>query len=155
MDLTQGDTTVVIGIVDSGVQLGHPDLTGNIWRNSGEMGTDGQGRDKRTNTEDDDGNGYVDDWQGWDFGGADYNNVVTDNNPSPTGGNNAHGTHVAGIASASTDNGVGVAGTAFQCRLLAIKTAADNDTRGPGGTGFIIAGIQGIAYAATMARRML
>jgi len=149
-DITQGDTATVIGIVDSGVQLGHPDLTGNIWHNPGEVGDDGQGRDKRTNGEDDDANGYIDDWQGWDFGGADYNNVVPDNNPSPTDGNNAHGTHVSGIASASTDNSLGVAGTAFNCRILAIKTAADNDYRGPGGTGFIIAGIQGIVYAAAM-----
>jgi hypothetical protein len=108
------------------------------------------GDDKRTNGIDDDGNGYMDDWQGWDFGGADYNTIVPDNDPNPTGTNNAHGTHVAGIASASTDNAVGVAGTGFKCRLLAIKTAADNDYRGPGGVGYIISGTQGIAYAAAM-----
>ena len=149
-DITQGDTSVVIGIVDTGVELGHPDLSANIWRNRGEMGLDGLGRDKRTNGVDDDGNGYIDDWQGWDFGGADYNNVVQDNNPVPTAGNNAHGTHVAGIASAVTNNSTGVAGTGFKCRLLAVKTTADNDTRGPGGSAYIIAGFQGIAYAALM-----
>ncbi len=149
-DISQGDTNVVIGIVDSGVEIGHPDLSGNIWHNPGEVGLDGSSNDKRTNGIDDDNNGYVDDWQGWDFAGADYANISEDNNPSPTASNNAHGTHVAGIASASTDNAVGVAGTGFKCRLLPVKTAADNDTRGSGGTGYILTGYEGIAYAAFM-----
>ena len=148
-DVNQGDTSVVIGIVDSGVETGHVDLSANIWHNPGENGSDGLGRDKRTNNVDDDGNGYVDDWQGWDFGGADYNNVVPDNNPNPVGSNTAHGTSVAGCASASTNNGVGVAGIGFKCRLLPVKTAADNDTR-DNGLAYIIAGYQGIAYAAFM-----
>lgn len=149
-DVTQGDSAVVIGIVDTGVEVLHPDLAGNIWRNPGEVGVDGQGNDKRTNGIDDDGNGYIDDWRGWDFGGADYNNVVGDNNPSPVGSNTEHGTHVAGIASASTDNGIGVAGTGFRCKLMAVKTSADNDTRGPGGSAYIIMGYPGIVYAALM-----
>ncbi len=154
-DLTQGDTSVVIGIVDTGVELVHPDLAGNIWHNPGEMGTDGSGHDKRFNGIDDDGDGYVDDWQGWDFCGANYLNVVPDNNPSPTASNNEHGTHVAGIASASTNNGTGVAGTGFHCRILAVKTSADNDFRGPGGTAYIIAGYEGIAYAAFMGANVI
>lgn len=149
-DITQGDTTVVIGIVDTGVELSHPDLAANIWHNPSEMGLDTNGNDKRFNGTDDDGNGYIDDWRGWDFGGADYNNIVPDNNPSPTASNNDHGTHVAGIASAATDNGIGVAGTGFRCRLLAVKTTADNDTRGAGGGPYIIAGYQGVAYVALM-----
>lgn len=149
-DITRGDTSVVIGIVDTGVELGHPDLAANIWNNPGEMGLDINNNDKRFNNIDDDANGYIDDWRGWDFGGVDYNNIVPDNNPNPTGSNNNHGTHVAGIASAVTDNAVGVAGTGFRCRLLAVKTSADNDTRGPGGVAYIIAGYQGIAYAALM-----
>jgi subtilisin family serine protease len=149
-DVTQGDTTVVIGIVDTGIELAHPDLAANIWHNPGEMGLDGSSNDKRTNGIDDDANGYIDDWRGWDFGGADYNNVVPDNNPVPTASNNAHGSHVGGIASAATNNNLGVAGTGFRCRLLPVKTSADNDFRGPGGTAYIIAGIQGIAYAGHM-----
>lgn len=154
-DITQGDTSVVIGIVDSGVETGHSDLSANIWMNPGESGTDGLGRDKRTNGVDDDGNGYVDDWQGWDFGGGDYNNVVPDNNPNPTGANNNHGTATAGVASASTNNGIGVAGTGFKCRLLPVKTAADNDTRAPGGLGYIIAGYEGIVYAGLMGAKVI
>lgn len=154
-DISQGDTSVVIAIVDSGVEVNHPDLTSNIWRNPGEVGLDNNGNDKRTNGIDDDGNGYVDDWRGWDFAGADYNNIVPDNNPSPVGSNTEHGTHVAGIASASTNNGIGVAGTGFKCRLLAIKTSADNDTRGPGGVAYIIAGYEGIAYAAFMGAHVM
>jgi serine protease len=149
-DITFGDTSVVIGIIDTGVELNHPDLAANIWNNPGETGLDANNNDKRFNGIDDDGNGYIDDWRGWDFGGADYNNIVPDNNPNPTGSNNNHGTHVAGIASAVTDNAVGVAGTGFRCRLLAVKTTADNDTRAPGGLAYIIAGFPGIAYAALM-----
>ncbi len=149
-DISQGDTNVVIGIVDTGVEVNHPDLTGNIWHNPGEVGLDGSSNDKRTNGIDDDGNGFVDDWQGWDFAGADYNNPIDDNNPSPVGSNTEHGTHVAGIASATTNNSLGVAGTGFNCRLLAIKTSADNDFRGPGGTAYLIAGYEGVAYAAFM-----
>lgn len=153
-DVTQGDTSVVIGIVDSGVETGHADLTANIWRNPGETGLDALNRDKRTNGVDDDGNGYIDDWQGWDFGGADYSNVVGDNNPNPVGANTNHGTAVAGVASAATNNGIGVAGTGFKCRLLAVKTSADNDTR-DGGLAYIIAGYQGITYAALMGAKII
>src|SRR5208283_2418528 len=82
--ISHGDTSVAIAIVDVGVQLDHPDLAANIWHNVGEMGLDSLGRDKRFNGVDDDHDGYIDDWQGWDFGGADYLNPVPDNDPSPT-----------------------------------------------------------------------
>jgi len=137
-DIQQGDTNVVIGIVDSGTDWDHPDLAANIKINYADP-IDGV---------DNDGNGYVDDYRGWDFGGADYQNVVGDNNPMIMGGNNNHGSHVSGDASAVTNNGVGVAGTGFKCKIMGVKTAADNDTRGSGGTGLIIAGYEGIKYAA-------
>jgi hypothetical protein len=148
--ISTGDTSVVIGIIDTGVQLDHPDLVANIWINSGEDGPDGLGGSKRTNGIDDDVNGKIDDWRGWDFGGADYNAPVEDNLPVPTESNNAHGTHVAGIAAASTNNGIGVAGIGNTCRIMAVKTTSDNDKRGSGGTPYVIFGFEGIVYAADM-----
>lgn len=137
-DIQQGDTNVIIGIVDSGTDWDHPDLAANIKINYADP----------VNGTDDDGDGYVDNYRGWDLAGADYNNVVADNNPMIMGSNNNHGSHVSGDASAVTNNGVGVAGTGFKCKILGVKCAADNDTRGAGGTGYIITGYEGIKYAA-------
>ena len=79
--VSTGSPDVVVAVIDTGVELAHPDLAANIWVNQGE---DCPGC--RTNGTDDDGNGYVDDWRGWDF-------VNGDNNPTDDMG---HGTHVAG-----------------------------------------------------------
>jgi len=73
-------TGVVVGHIDTGVWLTHPDLAGGIWNNPGEIAGNGI---------DDDNNGFIDDWRGWDFGDNDNN----PNDDSPTGG---HGTHTAG-----------------------------------------------------------
>lgn len=153
-NITKGDSTIVIAIVDSGVEWTHPDLTANIWNNPGETGLDVLGLDKRSNGIDDDGNGYVDDWHGWDLVGAAWESYIPgitkgDNNPTATGANNDHGTHVAGIAAAVTNNRIGVASLASNCRILPVKCSADNDARGSG-TAYVLAGYQGIVYAATM-----
>jgi serine protease len=148
--VTQGDTTVILAIVDNAIQWDHPDLQQNIWYNPGEMGLDAHGNDKRFNGIDDDGDGYVDDWHGWDFAGADFNNPSQDNNPEPTGTNNTHGTHIAGIASAATNNITGIAGVGFNCRILPVKVGADNDYSGADGSALIIEGFPGIVYAAEM-----
>ena len=58
---------MVVAVIDTGLYAAHPDLAANVWTNPGEVGTDALGRDKRTNAVDDDGNGYVDDWQGLGF----------------------------------------------------------------------------------------
>ncbi|MEE9225996.1 MAG: S8 family serine peptidase [Bacteroidota bacterium] len=128
-DTTQGSSDIVIAIVDSGTDWNHPDLSDNIWRNPDETPDDGI---------DNDMNGYVDDVVGWDFSGADFR--TPDNDPSP---GNPHGTHVAGIASAVTDNALGVAGVGFQCRLMLVKTTRD----APEET-LILFGYEGIVYAA-------
>lgn len=122
-DIVAGDPAVVIAAIDSGIDLTHPDLIGQFWANQGEL---------PGNFLDDDGNGYVDDVSGWDF-------VQNDATPQD---DYWHGTHVAGIIAASTDNGVGVAGVAPGVRLMSLKIL---DATGDGATGDLISAL---AYAA-------
>lgn len=137
---------VLVGIVDSGIDYNHEDLAANIYTNPGESGMDTQGRDKRTNGIDDDHNGRVDDWHGWDFSGSDGNSE--DNDPMPV--RNDHGTHVAGIAGAVTNNGIGVAGVARGITLLPVKAALDGSREVPNVSGF-----RGIIYAAAMGAKVI
>jgi len=139
-DNVRADATIVIAIVDTGIDPTHPDLKDAIWINPGENGLDARGRSKRTNGVDDDGNGLVDDWHGYDFGGG--NGYTPDNDPSP---GYWHGTHVAGIAAASGDNGIGITGIAYGARLMAVKVS-DDATSDP----TLTAGPDGILYAAKM-----
>ena len=122
-DLSQGDTNVVIGMVDTGSDLDHPDLAANIKRNWLENPTNGI---------DDDGNGYIDDWRGWDFAGANYLALSQDNDPSITTSYCEHGSHTSGCASEVSNNGVGGAGIGFKCKLLISKHGADNDNTSSG-----------------------
>lgn len=101
-DTTTGDTTQIIGIIDTGVDFTHPDLSPNIWTNWDEIPGNGV---------DDDGNGKIDDRRGWDF-------VNNDNNPMD---DNSHGTHVAGIAAAKGNNSIGIAGIAWNSKIMPIK----------------------------------
>ncbi len=132
-ETSRGATEIVIAIVDSGVDESHPDLADKLWRNPGEIADNGI---------DDDGNGFVDDVQGWDFWQeGPIDDPVADNDPGADFSD--HGTHVAGIAGAHTDNGIGVAGTGFDCSLMAVK--AGGTQAEPREIGF---GVEGILYAA-------
>ncbi|MEG3923752.1 S8 family serine peptidase [Microcoleus sp. D3_18a_C4] len=101
---------IVVAVIDSGVDYNHPDLTGNIWSNAGETGVDAIGRNKASNGVDDDSNGFVDDFRGWDF-------VNNDNDPRD---DNNHGTHISGLVAAKKD-GIGITGTAPTAKIMPLK----------------------------------
>jgi thermitase len=113
-DRTTGSPSVKVAVVDSGVALGEPDLAPNQWKNPGESGGG-----KESNGVDDDGNGFVDDWRGWDF-------VQGDNEPSDNAG---HGTQVASVLASRGGDGVGVAGTAWNASIVPVRVL-DNTTFG-------------------------
>jgi YD repeat-containing protein len=121
---------VTVAVVDTGIDYNHEDLAGNVWTNSGEIAGNGI---------DDDGNGFVDDWRGWDFANGD-NDVLDDN---------GHGTHVAGIIGALKDNGKGIAGVAPNARILGIKVLDKS------GSGDFANVVKGIRYAADAGARVI
>lgn len=115
--IEKGSPEVVIAVIDGGIDSIHPDLTAKLWKNEDEI---------PSNLKDDDKNGYVDDYVGWDFtdvptvpGIGDF--VERDNEPMEKSG---HGTHVAGIAGAEVNNQIGVAGVAWRCKIMAIRAGA-------------------------------
>ena len=122
-DTETGDTNVVIGIVDSGTDIDHPDLVANLKRNYADP----------VNGIDDDNDGYIDNFQGWDVS-------ENDNNPNVDASN--HGSHVSGCAAASTNNAIGVASPGFNCKFLPVKCANATSTNA------INNGYEGITYAA-------
>jgi subtilisin family serine protease len=126
-NITQGADTVLLAIIDTGIEFFHPDLKNKIHHNSGEIGTDNLGRDKSSNGIDDDANGFIDDYMGWDFvdrvgfpfdsTGGDY--LTWDNYPLDE---NGHGTLVSGTSAAQTDNTSGISGVAPKINLLNLRT---------------------------------
>jgi subtilisin family serine protease len=96
-DLCAGDPSIIVAVLDEGVDFSHPDLKANMWVNEGETWR---------STEDNDGNGYVGDYYGYNF--AAGNGIISTNGRYDTG----HGTHVAGVIAAANDNGIGISSIA-------------------------------------------
>ncbi|MBM2827222.1 MAG: peptidase and subtilisin kexin sedolisin, partial [Dehalococcoidia bacterium] len=161
--IQRGRSEVIIAVLDSGVMCAHPDLAGKLWRNPREI---------EGNRIDDDRNGYVDDLFGYDFVGLETGSEMGtdqpgDGNPcvsvgDPSLGNGLdddedgtkdggvfHGTAVAGVAAAATNNGLGVAGMCWNCKVMAVRVM---NPEGGGRASDIAAGI---SYAAQMGARII
>ncbi|MBU1705457.1 S8 family serine peptidase [Patescibacteria group bacterium] len=110
-DIIQGSPEVVVAVLDSGLDLDHPDLAGNLWTNPGEVPGDGI---------DNDGNGYIDDDHGWDF-------VNDDSQPIPDVAEAynddavSHGTAIAGVIGAIGNNGQGIAGLNWRVKIMPLR----------------------------------
>lgn len=142
-DVTTGDSTIVIGDVDTGVDWTHEDLALSIYINPGEFGANGE---LKANGIDDDNNGKIDDWHGWDyFGNGSFQSPRPDNDPMD--GTLGHGTNTSGCAAALANNGLGIAGSSYRAKILAIKASTDNTTG--------VGGYDGILYAAQMGCRVI
>jgi thermitase len=124
-DKITSSPSVLVGVIDTGIDYNHPDLQDNMWKNPGEI----QG-----NGIDDDRNGYVDDVYGWDFA----------NNDREPLDDNSHGTHVSGIIAGVGNNGIGVAGVTWNTKLVALKFLKDN------GKGSVSNAVKAIDYANKM-----
>ena len=120
-DLSTGADDIIVAIIDSGVNMTHPDLAANIFSNTREI---------PNNNLDDDNNGFIDDIHGWDF-------ANNDNDPSDDHG---HGTHVAGTIAAVGNNSIGVAGIAWNVKILPLKFIAAN------GNGDVSGAVEAINY---------
>jgi subtilisin family serine protease len=130
-DIHTGDGSVIVAVIDTGVDYTHPDLAANVWVNNAELnGQPGV---------DDDQNGFVDDIHGYDF-------VNGDGDPMD---DVFHGTHCAGTIGARGDNGIGVAGVCWNAKIMAVKFL-DAD-----GSGFTDDAILGIHYAVANGAKVL
>ena len=121
-DVTSGSEDIVVAVLDTGLDLNHPDLKNSLWVNTGEIPGNGI---------DDDGNGYIDDVHGWNTVSGSGN--VFDRN--------GHGTHVAGTIAAEANNGVGIAGVAPNVKIMVLKSMDDS------GRGTTLTTRDALAYA--------
>jgi hypothetical protein len=129
-DITTGDASTIVCVLDAGFKLDHPELAGRVWQNPGEIAGNGI---------DDDANGYVDDIQGWDW-------VNNDNNPTDDHG---HGTNVASIIAARGNNGSHMAGINWNCKLMVGKVLNASNS---GSYSWITSGIY---YAVSMGAKVI
>jgi subtilisin family serine protease len=137
-DITTGSKNIVIAVLDSGIDYNHEDLVGNIWTNSGETDCN--------DDIDNDVNAYIDDCVGWDF-------ANDDNNPMDDDG---HGTHVAGIIGAKSNNNLGIAGVMWYVKLMPIKIFnADTQLTGSCTSVYASDEIAGIEYAVNNGARII
>ncbi|MDD7886921.1 S8 family serine peptidase [Flavivirga sp. 57AJ16] len=107
-DIEQGDSNIIVAVLDGGAKLDHPEFNGRIWTNQKEV----------LNGIDDDNNGYIDDINGWDFANND-NNAIDDD---------GHGTNVAGIIGANANNNIGYVGVDWNCKLMICKILDENSS---------------------------
>ena len=140
-DVELGSPSVPLAFIDTGVDLGHPDLVGQIWTNAGEIPGNGL---------DDDLNGYIDDVNGWDM-------ANDDNDPNPEFSVDStigldvgfHGTFGAALAAAHTNNAVGVAGVAWNCRIMPLRVSRQD-------TGITLAAVtEAFGYACDNGARVI
>lgn len=130
-DITKGSPNVLVGVLDTGIDISHADLKDNIYKNLNEIPNNGV---------DDDNNGYIDDYNGFDF--INNDSTVFDSSSSDT-----HGTHVAGIIAAD-DNSKGVVGVAPNVKIMPLKFINGN-------YGYTSDAIEGIEYAKAMGIKIL
>ncbi|MFH1088786.1 MAG: S8 family serine peptidase, partial [Patescibacteria group bacterium] len=133
-DVTVGNSNQVIAIIDTGVNSDHEDLLYRIWINNDETPNNGI---------DDDNNGYIDDYKGYNMSWT-----VDASAPDNTINTDTHGTNVTGIAAATTNNGLGIAGVGYKCRFFPIKASKYGSTS-------IRYGYQSMIYAAIRGCKVL
>lgn len=143
-NIATGNGQTVVAVIDTGFALNHEDLKNNWFTNTGESGNTqlggrcwtGLAQNKSTNGCDDDNNGYIDDWRGWNFSEADNNPMAGRTNSA--GAAVAHGTEVSGLVGAAGNNATGVATINWNTKIMPLQALSDD---GPGFTSDVAAAI--------------